>query len=400
MKIDSVDQVAKVNIMRFLLIILSLILATQISAAEKKYGSFTLNTDIPDTLFFIDDIKPNDSFELRKALRNNSIKNIVLASRGGNVFEGLQMAGIIFDKKLRTYIPRGGRCASACAFLFFAGNERLVDGALGVHQAYSSDGTKKQAVGQTQYATQFTVSEIIGFLNEFGTPAFVYERMFQDIDMYFFDPVELLKLNSASFELDNGKKLEITKFITKKLGEQKEKKKEEEKKPKLTAKEVVALIQKRLQEIGCNPGPADGVWGRRTQAAAVLFAQTAKLPTGKDDLISEDFLKKLDAAPVNFCPEQKIRKIAKVTAYYLTGPWKLVNTCGAKETKYFDLVYLRSTKVHFAYSASWQLKNITVFHSLNGDEVFINNVRYSRVRTSSGKVYRAKRDRCYTQISQ
>lgn len=387
--------------MRLLFLVLSLFLANQIYAAEKKYGSFILNTDIPDTLFFIDDIEQNDSFELRKALRNHSIKNIVLASRGGNVFEGLQMAGIIFDKKLRTYVPRGGRCASACAFLFFAGNERLVDGALGVHQAYSSDGTKKQAVGQTQYVTQFTVSEIIGFLNEFGTPAFVYERMFQDIDMYFFDPVELLKLNSTSFELDNGQKLEITKFITKKLDELKEKKKEEEKKPKLTAKEVVALIQKRLQEIGCNPGPADGVWGRRTQAAAVLFAQTAKLPTSKDDLISEEFLKKLDAAPVNFCPKQKIKKIAKSeTIYYLAGSWKLETTCGTKKTKYFDLSYLRSSKVNSAYYPSGGINNVTVTHSYYGDEVFIDRVRFSRIRTVSGKVYRAKQDRCYTQISQ
>lgn len=36
------------------------------------------------------------------------------------------MAGIIFDKKLKTYIPKKGNCASACAFMFFAGNERLV----------------------------------------------------------------------------------------------------------------------------------------------------------------------------------------------------------------------------------------------------------------------------------
>ena len=100
MKIDSVGQVVMLNFMRLLLIVLSLLLANEISAAEKKYGSFILNTDIPDTLFFIDDIKANDSFELRKALRNHSIKNIVLASRGGNVWEGLQMAGIIFDKML------------------------------------------------------------------------------------------------------------------------------------------------------------------------------------------------------------------------------------------------------------------------------------------------------------
>ena len=160
--------------MRAVLIVFLMTLVTSIGvtisfADEKQYGSFILNDDIPDTLFFIDEIKPNDSFELRKALRNHEVNNIVLASPGGRVWEGLQMAGIIFDKELRTIVPRGGSCQSACAFLFFAGSERLIEGELGVHQAYSSDFEKKQAVGQTQYVTQFTVSEIIGFLNEFGT---------------------------------------------------------------------------------------------------------------------------------------------------------------------------------------------------------------------------------------
>ena len=79
--------------MRFLAIILFVFSAFTAFADEKKYGSFILNTDIPDTLFFVDEIKANDSFELRKALRNHDIQNIVLASPGGSVWEGLQMAG-------------------------------------------------------------------------------------------------------------------------------------------------------------------------------------------------------------------------------------------------------------------------------------------------------------------
>lgn len=285
--------------MRFLALVLFVFSAFSAFADEKKYGSFILNTEIPDTLFFVDEIKANDSFELRKALRNHDIQNIVLASPGGSVWEGLQMAGIIFDKKLRTYIPRGGTCASACAYLFFAGNERLADGALGVHQAYSSNFKEKKSVGQTQYVTQFTVSEIIGFLNEFGTPAFVYERMFQDIDMYFFDPLELMELNSGTFALENSEKMSATKFILEKLKHLKEKK------PELTRKEMITLIQKRLKEIGCNPGQADGVWGRRTQAAATAFAKKAGLPSSIDDLISTKFIEKLIEAPSNYCPKIK-----------------------------------------------------------------------------------------------
>ena len=229
-------------------------------ADEKRYGSFIFTTDIPDTLFLIEEIKTNDLLEFRKALRNHDIQNIVLASPSGIVWDGLQIAGSIFDKELRTYIPRGGTCASACAYLFFAGSERLADGKLGVHQSYSSNANKQQSVGATQYATQLTVSEIIGFLNEFGTPAFVYEKMFQDIDMYYFYALELMELNSETIGLKNSDKIAVTKFIAAEIQKQNER----PKKPELTPKEIIAIIQTRLKEIGCNPGPSDGIWGRRT----------------------------------------------------------------------------------------------------------------------------------------
>ena len=323
--------------MRFLAFIICVATAFTAFADEKRYGSFIFNTDIPDTLFFIDEIKPNDSFELRKALRNHDIQNIVLASPGGIVGEGLLMAGIIFDKKLRTYIPTGGTCASACAYLFFAGNERLADGDLGVHQAYSSNPQKRQSVRATQYATQFTVSEIIGFLNEFGTPAFVYEKMFQDIDMYFFDPLELMELNSETFGLENSDKIAVTKFISAEIQKQKEK----PKKPELTPKEIIAIIQTRLKEIGCNPGPPDGIWGRRTQAAAVAFAKKAGLPTSTDKLISEEFIEKLRDAPEKYCPRVVYASVSTKFGR-LTGNWQFSTAC--KSVKDFSIERIRVVK--------------------------------------------------------
>ena len=314
--------------MRFLALILFVLSAFTALADEKKYGSFIFNTEIPDTLFFIDEIKANDSFELRKALRNHDIQNIVLASPGGNVWEGLQMAGIIFDKQLRTYIPRGGICASACSFLFFAGNERLADGALGVHQAKSRNAQQKQVIGQTQFVTQFTVSEIIGFLNEFGTPAFVYERMFQDIDMYFFDPLELMELNSDAFHLENSQKIAATKFMMAKIEEQKNQK------PELPPQELIAMIQIRLKEIGCNPGPADGIWGQKTEDAARRFAKLADLPTDNQITLSATFIDRLEQAKPGFCPKIKLTtKAAKATTKKinrlgeLTGTWYVRSGC-------------------------------------------------------------------------
>ena len=67
------------------------------NAEERLYGSFIYNSDaIPNALFFMDEIKNGDDFELRKALRNHDIDTIVLASPGGSVWAGLSMAPELF----------------------------------------------------------------------------------------------------------------------------------------------------------------------------------------------------------------------------------------------------------------------------------------------------------------
>ena len=104
---------------------------------------------------------------------------------------------MIFDKGLTTYVPKTGRCASACAFMFFAGNNRQATGRLGVHQFYSNSDDETAKVANVEYGSQFTVSEIIGYLNEFETPPFVFEKMFAQKQMYFFSDNELAKLNTA-----------------------------------------------------------------------------------------------------------------------------------------------------------------------------------------------------------
>ena len=80
--------------------------------------------------------------------------------------------------------------------MFFAGATGNVEGKLGVHQFLSKDSKKKEEVGDTQKTAQFTVSEIIGFLNEFETPSWVFERMFQQSEMYYFKETELVQLET------------------------------------------------------------------------------------------------------------------------------------------------------------------------------------------------------------
>ncbi|MDA8891573.1 hypothetical protein N9I81_01890 [Planktomarina temperata] len=315
------------------------------NAAERRYGSFIYNSDIPNALFFLEEIKRGDNFELRKALRNHDIDTIVLASPGGSVWAGLSMAGIIYDKKLRVYVPQKGICASACSFMFFGGNERLSEGELGVHQFASSDESKTAIAVETQAQSQFAVSEIIGFLNEFETPRFVLERMFEDRAMYWFNSEEITLLNSAQFTMDLNSLSDVSNYTSEKLFDVKA---EAPSNSTYSVKELISLIQKRLNEIGCSAGSADGVWGQQTNAAAVEFAKKSGLPTSADDLISETFFDALVNAKEGFCSEPRFNvpeTFASVYEYSCNGGpvfndvWSV-----ARHDKRNKVVYLRTKK--------------------------------------------------------
>lgn len=70
--------------------------------------------------------------------RNDAVAEIVLASEGGNIFEGRGVAGLIEAHGLDTFVKR--TCASACTRAFIAGRNRTLarGGRLGFH-AYRLD---------------------------------------------------------------------------------------------------------------------------------------------------------------------------------------------------------------------------------------------------------------------
>jgi len=205
--------------------VLALVFTTAVNAEEEDpfditvYGSFLHTGTVPNALFFFNDIEQYDSFELRRAIRNHDIDIVVLASDGGSVWEGLNMAGIIHDKGIATYVPELPEklgCYSACSFMFFGGKIRQADGILAVHQAgaYGSERDKASAkVSETQQNTQFTVSEIIGFLNEFETPSWVFEKMFRSREFYVFDDEEKTRLASKTEKISDKQLNKINLFI-------------------------------------------------------------------------------------------------------------------------------------------------------------------------------------------
>ena len=154
---------------------------------------------------------------------------------------------------------------------------------------------------------------------------------------------------------------------------QDEKKAEEEKEPEISEEEQLRLavieIQKLLNAAGCNAGIADGIWGRRTQAAAVLFAKTAKLPTNKSELLSQDFLKRLRVSPANFCPKPTPK--AKPNIKYTAG-----------NKPFYNL---------YSLSCDGEYLGLMKFQQFNGDTyVFINektpNLYFTDIKNGMTKV--------------
>lgn len=186
---------------RFLAIVtialLSVISGGRASAGEKTFGPFIVDDANKGVIALNGDIDVNSALSFRRALQAApDAKLVTLNSRGGNVQMGLLIADDIHQRKLATYIPKGSKCYSACSFVFLAGDERKVDGELGVHQI-SSDAP--DLVG-----AQLAISDIIEVLNRFGTPIDVMHVMFKtppdDMHVFSSEEIERYDLNRSANE--------------------------------------------------------------------------------------------------------------------------------------------------------------------------------------------------------
>ena len=173
------------------------------------------------------------------------------------------------------------------------------------------------------------------------------KRLFRSREFHTFDETEKLGVAKRTEELNPEKLYEINAFIKSFLDhleslnkndttqEEPTTKQDEEEEKRLAVMEV----QKRLNDLGCNAGVADGVWGPRTMAAARLFAQTAGLPTEKTQLLSEDFLDALMSGKPKLCPKKtKANRVKTFANYYQVY-------CGSRALNEFFTIRYANTKV-------------------------------------------------------
>src|SRR5688572_12598950 len=102
---------------------------------SRQFGVFSLPSGAPDVIILngeIDAALANDFFSALEARPGARI--LLLNSPGGYVDNALQVAREVRRRGISTYVAQGMGCYSACAYIFFAGENRDVEGELGVHQ--------------------------------------------------------------------------------------------------------------------------------------------------------------------------------------------------------------------------------------------------------------------------
>ena len=76
------------------------------------------------TMLFDGEIATGDSEAMAAQMSKNRTFILMLNSMGGNVDEAMRMVAVIKGMNLRVAVAHGGLCASACFFLYLAGNSR------------------------------------------------------------------------------------------------------------------------------------------------------------------------------------------------------------------------------------------------------------------------------------
>ena len=315
----------------------------------RSYGSFLHTETVPNALFLSKDVKKNDNFELRKALRNHDIDILVLSNFGGSLEESLNIAGIIQEQELTTYLPKlgvndQGICTSACSVMFFGGKTRVAESKLGVSQFSSSSTSSSSNTSISQALKQYTEAEMIDVLNEtFETPSFVFERMFQKSQINYFNKSEMDKINRIQTPLKKYDLNRIATFInqyniagaslkieeSKKEHETATKAEPQSEKPDVKKKskqiqvgrptkspyfmeKLVKNIQTELNRLKCAAGIEDGIPGAKTNSAIKNFLKTNSKTLNADNYYTIQFLELLQNTNKNCTAVPKSKTTAQV----------------------------------------------------------------------------------------
>jgi len=174
------------------------------ASAGIDFGVWTLPPDDPQVIALNGEIGATLDEDFARAIEARpQAKVLLLNSPGGYVDDALVVAHKVRDLGMSTLVAKGMGCYSACSYIFFAGDNREVEGELGVHQI--------SAEVADLVLAQTTLADVLSALNEFEVTQSIITVMLQTPpeQMYIFTGDEI-----ASLGINRGADIEVATVTT------------------------------------------------------------------------------------------------------------------------------------------------------------------------------------------
>lgn len=169
------------------------------ASTASAFGVWSLPAESPEVIALNGEIGSTLVADFDKAVSARpDAKVLLLNSPGGYVDDALVVAHKVKERGMSTLVGSGMGCYSACSYIFFAGQNREVDGELGVHQI--------SAEVADLVLAQTTLADVLSALDEFEVTQSIITVMLQTppAEMYIFTADEVSKLG-----IDRGDDIEV-----------------------------------------------------------------------------------------------------------------------------------------------------------------------------------------------
>jgi len=148
------------------------LLAAPAAAEVHRFGVFSINDEAPEFMLLDGYIRFESISDFRLALEAfPDVEVLDLHSQGGNVGGGLGIAREVYARQIDTYVGEKNWCYSACSYVFFAGEERVAVGEIGVHQIAPNT----EAITQTEF--ERATNGLVRVLETYLVPQSVIDDM-------------------------------------------------------------------------------------------------------------------------------------------------------------------------------------------------------------------------------
>lgn len=169
------------------------------ASVTNAFGVWTLPPENPEVIALNGEIGATLVADFDKAVAARpDAKVLLLNSPGGYVDDALVVAHKVRERGMSTLVAKGMGCYSACSYIFFAGENREVEGELGVHQI--------SAEVADLVLAQTTLADVLAALNEFNVTQSIITVMLRTPpeEMYIFSADEVAQLG-----IERGEDIEV-----------------------------------------------------------------------------------------------------------------------------------------------------------------------------------------------